>query len=109
MYSAKTMLITCFFIICFASALKIGECANHGRLWNFNGLIRNNGIYNKIEPDDNIYLSPVEVKYIDNTQKAGNYKRIFPINKKYDRNCFFSPVQCMLAFNKNQPEEGMDW
>ncbi|VDO73532.1 unnamed protein product [Haemonchus placei] len=24
--------------------------------------------------------------------------------KKYDRNCFFSPVQCMLSFNQGQEQ-----
>uniref|UniRef100_A0A0M3IJW3 Neur_chan_LBD domain-containing protein n=1 Tax=Ascaris lumbricoides TaxID=6252 RepID=A0A0M3IJW3_ASCLU len=31
-----------------------------------------------------------------------------PIGKKFDRNCFFSPVQCMLSLNSN-PADDMIW
>uniref|UniRef100_A0A1I7XJU3 Restriction endonuclease subunit S n=1 Tax=Heterorhabditis bacteriophora TaxID=37862 RepID=A0A1I7XJU3_HETBA len=34
---------------------------------------------------------------VDQPEWVGSYSSIV---KKYDRNCFFSPVQCMLSFNQ---------
>jgi hypothetical protein len=30
--------------------------------------------------------------------KKRHLKKKLAVGKKYDRNCFFSPVQCMLSF-----------
>lgn len=38
-------------------------------------------------------------------EKEDIYSKRAPM-KKYDRNCFFSPVQCMLAYDKS-PDEAM--
>uniref|UniRef100_A0A0N4ZCI7 Uncharacterized protein n=1 Tax=Parastrongyloides trichosuri TaxID=131310 RepID=A0A0N4ZCI7_PARTI len=35
--------------------------------------------------------------------------RTFGMRKKYDRNCFFSPVQCMISFGNTQPEAQIGW
>ncbi|CAD5219150.1 unnamed protein product [Bursaphelenchus okinawaensis] len=35
--------------------------------------------------------------YMDEPRHMSPAKR----DKKYDRNCFFSPVQCMLSYNTN--------
>uniref|UniRef100_A0A7E4ZYC6 Secreted protein n=1 Tax=Panagrellus redivivus TaxID=6233 RepID=A0A7E4ZYC6_PANRE len=34
-----------------------------------------------------------------NAQVAGTTDKRAPTKKNYDRNCFFSPVQCMLSYN----------
>uniref|UniRef100_A0A1I7XWJ2 COesterase domain-containing protein n=1 Tax=Steinernema glaseri TaxID=37863 RepID=A0A1I7XWJ2_9BILA len=31
------------------------------------------------------------------------------LGKKYDRNCFFSPVQCMLSFNNQNQHDDAIW
>lgn len=42
---------------------------------------------------------PVEANTMNNEPAQLDTDKRTPMKKNYDRNCFFSPVQCMLSYN----------
>jgi len=58
-----------------------------------------NGVADQLIPVNQVYLVPGASSENNNAQVP--IKRV-AVGKKYDRNCFFSPIQCMLSFKEHQ-------
>ncbi|KAI1732975.1 hypothetical protein Ddc_01881 [Ditylenchus destructor] len=72
----------------------------------------NNRIYYAVFREDDVQAFPYYRLFSQETMPkvaAGLEKRNPPlvIGKKYDRNCFFSPVACMLAKHGNHLDEAI--
>uniref|UniRef100_A0A915DZN1 Uncharacterized protein n=1 Tax=Ditylenchus dipsaci TaxID=166011 RepID=A0A915DZN1_9BILA len=71
----------------------------------------NNNKYYALFREESAQASPYYRLFAPGNEEVSQEKRDVPmaIGKKYDRNCFFSPVQCMLSFNKNAGTEDTVW
>ncbi|KAI6171003.1 hypothetical protein M3Y97_01094700 [Aphelenchoides bicaudatus] len=60
-------------------------------------------LYNgqEIERADEPALAAYRLYYLNNSPPPQMRTMQAKRDKKYDRNCFFSPVQCMLSYNAN--------